>query len=1652
MSTDTSDPLSPNEYQVGWICALPLEAAAATALLDEEHPSLDQDPGDTNAYTLGRIGQHNVVIGCLPLGSMGESSATAVAKDMLRSFPNIKIGLMVGVGGGAPGPPSEKPEDDIRLGDIVVSKPGPGHGGVIQYDYGKTLSEGEFVDIGYLNRPPNVLLTALTKLLSRIELEGSSVSRQVAEIGRKYPRRSQDWKYQGVENDQLYVESFRHADIHRSCHDIRCAEAGDRMVSRKPRDSTDPVIHCGLIASGNQVMRDSVTREKLRKKHGVLCFEMEAAGLNNNFPCLVPYAAAVSAAFTKQLLQVIPVAQLERAPKVSSIIGKLEKEVQKLNDNIRPLLQTQQSQERHKVLDWLAPGYYQSQHADIQRHLDHDSGKTFTEHEFFKAWSRGSNDGLGARFMLTSRFNTLIEGRFRNVDKCFSLEILAADKDMEAYIARNFDFTIFYQIPDESSEIDRFKQVVIRASKGMFLLVRLFLNLLKDKCTRGEIQDELENIENRRTRDPLHEAYKKTLHMIAKGGRSEWAYRVMSWVFHARRPLEAKELQEALAAQTQRDVNRLDMNYAPPDIQTVISYCSGLIVLSPISGKIEFVHFTAYQYFKDYQHENPWVTKSRHASFLDYAIQFWAEHTRHVQTDGEVREAAKRFLQNTLLTSSVDRMLPANDHTYVSLSLLIDDFETFRATGLHMVARFGLVTQLEDLLEGIPAPEINTRDPYGQTPLILAVRYGHQDVVDIFLNRSNADPNLADDDGLSPLSIASQLGYSALDGLSPIMYAARGGHNVVIKLLLADEKTNPGPEELTSAVRTSGGMFLTAVQSGSKELIRLLLQHGHANAPRPLGMPAYVAVANYMGLPASSDNPQNEKIFWLAIEKGLVDVVVLLLHNRMVDPDLADSGGKTVLMVAAENRHKEVVEALLHVGSAFADAMAENGDTALFLAVARRDIEITRILLYDGMADPNLGCLKNNYSDIVEILLETSKIDPNPGFQAAIATWQIPLVRIFLSLPGVDPNIEDRTTGETPLVTATRRQDLEMVRVLLQSKTVDVNARNSRGETALMTAVRRRYLDMVQVLLQSKAVDVNTQNSRGETALMYATRENDFELVRLLVEDHGADTDMKEQPTKAADRLSVGDVEIKKDELRDGQNQPAHTTDMEFPSGLRLALLLVAVYASLFLVSLDRLIISPAIPRITDQFHSINDIGCVKGVFLTAILFFEVGSAICGAAPNSVALIIGRAIAGLGSGGIMAGTIVIMVYAVPLHKRPLYMGLFGAIFGVSSVAGPLLGGAFTSEVTWRWCFYINLPFGGVAMFLVTLLLHVPERDSTKLPLRMKILQLDFAGISFLLPGIVCLTLALQWGGVACPWNEGRIIALLVLTGVCLIAFVLVQIFLPDTATMPPRIFWQRSIVAAFWASFCIGSQMIFVYFLPIWFQAIKSVSAIDSGIYLLPLILPMFFASILSGGLMSRLGYYTPFMIAGNCIMAVGAGLLTTLQVDTHRGNYIGYQVLYGFGMGNILQVPNLAAQTVLEPKDIPVGASMMSFAQQLGGAIFVSIGQTVLTNQLATRLAKLQGFNPSMLTKIGATSLIDQLPASIRDTAIAAYNEALRTAFQVGLIIVCLTMLGSMSLEWRSVKKSQKPTEANDTSKDAELEDGVRKRGEQDGASEPER
>ncbi|KAK4079838.1 hypothetical protein Trihar35433_943 [Trichoderma harzianum] len=332
-----------SKYTVGWICALTEEFVAARAFLDEKHERLnDHDPKDSNSYALGKMSNHNIVIACLPLGGYGTVSAAGVAINMIRSFPNIRIGLMVGIGGGAP---SEK--HDIRLGDVVVSTPGNGNGGVFQYDFGKSIQAKEFVETGFLDQPPEMLRTALQDLKSDYELEGHTLVNDVEKVLQDKPNLKKTYCHPNVD-DRLYRSFFVHSNPSEDCQS--CGNAYYDIKRRDPRDEDGPVIHYGLIASGNQVMKDARIRDKLAKERGVLCFEMEAAGLMNRFPCLVirgicdysdshkndkwhGYAAMIAAAYTKDLLRhLIPeqvVVGKSAVDLLEGIHGQLESLVQK---------------------------------------------------------------------------------------------------------------------------------------------------------------------------------------------------------------------------------------------------------------------------------------------------------------------------------------------------------------------------------------------------------------------------------------------------------------------------------------------------------------------------------------------------------------------------------------------------------------------------------------------------------------------------------------------------------------------------------------------------------------------------------------------------------------------------------------------------------------------------------------------------------------------------------------------------------------------------------------------------------------------------------------------------------------------------------------------------------------------------------------------------------------------------------------------------------------------------------------------------------------------------------------------------------------------------------------------------------------------------
>ncbi|KAF1847688.1 MFS general substrate transporter, partial [Cucurbitaria berberidis CBS 394.84] len=515
------------------------------------------------------------------------------------------------------------------------------------------------------------------------------------------------------------------------------------------------------------------------------------------------------------------------------------------------------------------------------------------------------------------------------------------------------------------------------------------------------------------------------------------------------------------------------------------------------------------------------------------------------------------------------------------------------------------------------------------------------------------------------------------------------------------------------------------------------------------------------------------------------------------------------------------------------------------------------------------------------------------------------------------------------------------------------------------------------------------------------------------------------------------------------KNDPDPAEAQYNPGSPAFWLVIASAYLSFFLVALDRSIIATAIPAITNTFNSIEDIGwygsaymltCAifnplfgkvyqlydtKRTFLVSIVIFEVGSALCGAAPSSPALIIGRAIAGIGAAGIGCGAIMITVFLVPLRKRPIYTSFFGLAFGVSSVLGPLIGGSFTDSphLTWRWCFYINLPIGAFALVCALVLLHLPAARKEKMPIIAQIKSLDPLGLLFFIPSMVCLILALQWGGTTYPWSAPKVIGLLVTFAVTFLAFLAVEWKMPDTALAPPRIVLNRSVGGSMIFVFFLGGGMMSaVYYLSIWFQAAQGQSAMEAGIRTIPMVLSLVLFGILNAVFTQKIGYYVPAMLASPVIASVAAGLLSTLTPGVGSAKWIGYQILYGVGLGFGAQTANLAVQTVLVRKDVAIGTAMMFFMQQLGGSVFLAVGQNIFSRQLVKELSGIAELDTKAIVNTGVTDLRKVVPANEIDTVINAYSYSLTRVFILSAAVGATMILGSLMLEWRSIKKGEAP------------------------------
>ncbi|KAF7131364.1 hypothetical protein CNMCM5793_004535 [Aspergillus hiratsukae] len=376
--------LAHNDYTVGWVCALPKEQTAATAMLDEIHPDLPKPSNDHNTYTLGSIGGHNIVIVCLPKGKYGTNSASTVATRMVGTFPSIKVGLMVGIGGGVP--------PKVKLGDVVVSAPVDQFPGVVQWDMGKAEEGGHFKRTGALNNPPTALLTALTKLETKREMSGSEIPQYLDDMGKRWPR--------------LVPKYTRHDSLEDPL-------SSSDSSSNRPGQPREVHVHYGLIASGNQVIKEAKFRDTLNKSLGgnVLCVEMEAAGLMNDFPCVVirgicdyadsqknkdwqEYAAATAAAYAKELLEYVQTSDVDGERPVKDILADVLDTVRRTEGNIETMRSKLDRKEDLEVLNWLTRVDYGSQHSDNLKKRQAGTGQWFLDSDEYRTWLSKGNQTL----------------------------------------------------------------------------------------------------------------------------------------------------------------------------------------------------------------------------------------------------------------------------------------------------------------------------------------------------------------------------------------------------------------------------------------------------------------------------------------------------------------------------------------------------------------------------------------------------------------------------------------------------------------------------------------------------------------------------------------------------------------------------------------------------------------------------------------------------------------------------------------------------------------------------------------------------------------------------------------------------------------------------------------------------------------------------------------------------------------------------------------------------------------------------------------------------------------------------------------------------------------------------------------------------------
>ncbi|UKZ80411.1 hypothetical protein TrVFT333_008170 [Trichoderma virens FT-333] len=1145
--------LSHNDYSVGWICALSEERTAATAMLDEKHDPLPiSNPADNNSYTLGAIGKHNVVLACLPEGEIGTNSAASVAMQLVSTFPSIKFGLMVGIGGGIP--------PHVRLGDIVVSKPVGEYPGVVQWDLGKATENG----------------------FTNHEMEGHKISQFLEELAKKWPRLASKYTWNDRLKDTLFepentepIDDGLQAISTRSRHTIAAQisylpdgkEPGrarrtidvNTVVMNDQRLPGDPKIHYGLIASGNQVIKDSFTRDEINRRLGgqVLCFEMEAAGLMNNFPCLVirgisdyadskknnqwrGYAAAIAAAFTKEFLQIIPPAVIEKEPPVGDVLNKVHEEIVATRTGVAQLKSRIDRNEDKEILDWLTSmdyGPLQSGHFNT---CQIGTGQWLFGLKQFQDWVTSGGHTVfchgipgSGKTILTSLIISHLYARFRGAPEVGMAYIYFDYKRVEEQKFEKLLASLLKQLAGgrphlSESTKELYRQHSTRRTRPLLSELMTDLECIISQHSKLFIildaLDECQSFDLVRFLSLLSDLQKD--HAINMLATSRPIPQIMDLFNNINNTIleirsEMSDIIKYIDGQMGLLPNVVQGNLSLiQEIKAVISEAAdGMFLLAKIYLTLLQDKMTVNEIREQlgvYKLQNQGKQDNHKGEILREAYEQAIERIKS-QKEG-LRTLAMRVLtwvtfvkreitilelQHALATEAGSSTLnhdclpDLKDISYVCLGLVTVDEQSRIIRLAHYTTQLYL-----EQTQNHWSPSANATILRGCVTYLSLDAFGSgvcQSDKE-FGDRTTSFPlydyaanhwkdHISHDEEPSKEVMLFLESQTRVEASSQALFALKW-HTYHTK------SSQVGPRIVT-------GLHLAA-GFGMVKATKLLLERGYdpdsktSYASTPLMWASYhghEAVARFLidagaALEAKDLRHRYTPLMW-AINRGH-DTVVKLFLDRGNNVNSRDPNGLTPLSLAMHCGHQTIIELLLRSGGTI-----EDGNTATKLSLITFDAPIEDILNSISKSDVNIQQLREYVDDLNA---EGSNLRPLLSLVAEDGRRRF--IKLLIWTRMANMNKEDLIAGMTALHWAAKKGDLSIVELLINAG-ADLDAKESQRQyTPLVLAILEYRNDVVDLLLR-RGADVNTVDTYGQTPLFVAASMNSWAVQQLL--DNGAD-------------------------------------------------------------------------------------------------------------------------------------------------------------------------------------------------------------------------------------------------------------------------------------------------------------------------------------------------------------------------------------------------------------------------------------------------------------------------------------------------------------------------------------------------------------------